>query len=102
MASHFAKGGRISDMDPEQAKALGHMMAEGGFIDLNPPRIDEDENYDSQNGKAARDPLYTDDQLSDDPWDSNEEGDEEEKEQESKLGMVDSIRKKMKLKANRD
>lgn len=100
MGVYAAEGGRVSPTESIMRKRK--MMAEGGYVDLNPPRDEGTEYYDNQNSKAAMKELYTDDDLDSDPWDSNESGDDREDKEENKLDMIGSIRKKMKTKANRD
>lgn len=109
MSSRMARGGEVnpkleqSRMSPtESIMRKRKMMAEGGYIDLNPPRDEGTEYYDNQNSKAAMKELYTDDELDSDPMDSNEHGDEREKDEENRLDMVEKIRRKERLKANRD
>jgi hypothetical protein len=92
----------MSRMSPAEAIMKKRKMAEGGYIDLNPPRDEGDEYYDNQNGKASMKELYTDDDLDSDPWDSNEDGDAREDDEENKLDMVEKIRRKERLKANKD
>lgn len=101
-----AHGGMISDRAKSIAEAImakkkmTKMMAEGGEAtledneeeDASPLTTEEEGNAD-----AAHEKIYDDDQLSEQPKDSNE--DDEELDDEDKNDMVGSIRKKMKAKS---
>lgn len=89
---HLAKGG-IADL----IRAKHKMMAEGGEVDLQDNSDEHLNEEDQLSYKAARKKTYYDDsQISRQPMDSNEHGDELS--DEDSHDMVSSIRKKMKYK----
>jgi hypothetical protein len=89
---HLAKGG-IAD----RIRAKHKMMAEGGEVDLQDNSDEHLNEEDQLSYKAARKKTYYDDsQISRQPMDSNEHGDELS--DEDSHDMVSSIRKKMKYK----
>jgi hypothetical protein len=89
---HLAKGG-IAD----RIRAKQKMMAEGGEVDLQDNSDEHLNEEDQLSYKAARKKTYYDDsQISRQPMDSNEHGDELS--DEDSHDMVSSIRKKMKYK----
>ena len=93
MASRFAKGGIAESIMRKRR------MAEGGEVDLEAnseesPNMEDQYSYDA-NGEEQYDLR----QLSKQPMDSNEMGDDREDESENKNDMISAIR--MKLKAKR-
>lgn len=96
MAGHFARGG-IAEAIMRKRK----MMADGGEVDINENAEESGSSpYDDMNNDAVLKELYDDDQISDQPEDSNEIGDPREEASENKLDMVDAIRKKIKKKVD--
>lgn len=107
-SEYLADGGYISpedEIDEENHASLAaaimakrKRMADGGEVDLQDNNGDEDlNNEDDMSFDAARKKTYFDDaQLSSQPEDSNEHGDELE--DADSHDMVGSIRKKMKMK----
>lgn len=74
--------------------------ADGGEVDLdkNAEEMLAGEPLEDLNEDAALKELYDDEQLDEQPEDSNEQGDEREHEEEDLHDMVSSIRKRMKYK----
>jgi hypothetical protein len=72
-------------------------MAGGGMVDLEESnQEDGDPSYEDQNTlAAAKKEVYDDSQLSADPMDSNESGDDREDESENHMDMVSAIRRKL-------
>ncbi len=120
MANHFAKGGMIdmeeeispSDMmsDDERASSIADAimrkrdkmkMAEGGMVDDGEVDLEANSEevgrspYDHMNQDAANKELYDLDQLSPQPMDSNEHGDDLDSD---KHDMISAIRAKLKAK----
>lgn len=98
----YAHGGDIEDHYDSIAEHVMAKMrakyAEGGMVDLN-ANSEEAPNYAyMDNHDAYMKEQYDLDQLSSQPEDSNEKGDEREEESENKHDLVDSVRKKMKAK----
>jgi len=99
-AQKMAHGGMV-DKPKSIAEAIMRkrkMMAEGGMVDIEENGEEMPNDLDELNEDAIKKELYDDDQLMAQPEDSNEMGDEEESERESKLGMIQSIRQKLKAK----
>lgn len=102
-AKKMAMGGEMDDMPEESPASIAEhimkkrKMAEGGEVDLQ-DNADEHLNEEDQlSFEAARKKTYFDDsQLSDQPEDSNEHGDELSDEDEH--DMVDKILKKRRMK----
>lgn len=92
MANHFASGGSVADAIRMKKK----MYSDGGMVDIQENGEEEGSSpYDRQNMEAVKKELYDDDQISEQPEDSNEHGDDIE---EDKHDMVGAIRKKIKSK----
>lgn len=106
----YAKGGQVENpkleqahMDMPRASSMAEaimrkrkMMAEGGMVDLDNHEDGDQAEFDDQNELAAKKELYDDEQLSPQPMDSNEHGDDLS--DEDKYDMVSSIRRRMKMK----
>lgn len=72
--------------------------ADGGMVDLEEESEEQPNYYDELNELAADEPQYDDDQLSAQPLDSNEDGDEYDSRDESdEHDMVDKIRQRIKM-----
>jgi hypothetical protein len=75
------------------------MLANGGEVDGADLETESEEDpnyYDQLDEEANKKEMYHDEQVENQPMDSNEHGDEEEKKKWSKMGMVDTIRSRMK------
>lgn len=103
MADHFAKGG-MADADEHYSSIADAILAkkkhakayaDGGMVDLEHNSEEEPNQYYGMDEDAAKKEMYDDDQLMDQPEDSNEHGDEIDSD---KHDMVDAIRKKIKYK----
>lgn len=77
-------------------KRKAKMMAAGGMVDLEANSEEDPNNEDQMSFEANGKEQYDLDQLSSQPEDSNETGDEREDDAENQHDMVSSIRKKMK------
>lgn len=99
MASHFAEGGEVDSHYDSIADAIMRKKkyADGGMTGDDsretPASLSP---YDDDNYDAILKETYDTDQLSPQPTDSNEIGDEEEKDSENKHDMISEIRKRMK------
>lgn len=112
-AVNKAKGGMIEKSDKAHAsedtdehyesiadailakKRKAKMMAEGGQVDLEEHSEEHSNLYDKLDEEIADEPIYDDTQISAQPEDSNEHGDDIESD---KHDMVDRIRSKMRAK----
>jgi len=97
MADHFAEGGLVESI----AEAVMRKMAEGGQVDLEHHSEEEPNQYYDMNEDTANEEQYDLSQLSKQPEDSNQKGDDEDDEESDKHGMVSAIRSKMKAKKGR-
>ena len=103
-ALHLAHGGDVDEHYDSIADAIlskkrkAKMMAEGGMVDLEENSEESPNNEDQMSFKANGKEQYDLSQLGDEPEDSNEHGDEREMSEENQHDMVDSIRRKMKMK----
>lgn len=78
-------------------KRKAKMMAEGGMVDIEENGEEESaDHFDALNHEAAMKELYDDEQISHQPMDSNEHGDELS--DEDAHDMVSMIRKKLRMK----
>ena len=103
----YAKGGSVRsemefDEDPRATSIADailekkHRMAEGGMVDIEENGEEEGSTpYDDMNADAAKKELYDDDQMSDQPEDSNEHGDEREDGESDKRDRIEAIRRRM-------
>lgn len=94
--------GTMADMIAKRLAHHMHKMAKGGEVGDRP--IDRDNNATEQDNyeddlsfDALGKKVYDDEQLSDQPMDSNETGDEEEKDSENKhdQSLISAIRKRL-------
>lgn len=93
MANHFAEGGSVTDSIMSKRKTYA---PEGG-VNINENAQENGWSpYEEYSTQAYKKELYDDDQLSAQPMDSNESGDDREDERSDKFDMVDKIRKKYK------
>lgn len=101
----YAKGGAVHPMDlmsdDERATSIADAilakrkkMADGGMVDMDNKESD-DNAFDDLNMDAVKKESYDDDQLSPQPMDSNETGDDREDESENHMDMVSAIRRKL-------
>ncbi len=97
MADHFAEGGEVEEHMDGIVDAImrKRKMAEGGMVDLNANSEEEPNQYDEMNADAANAEQFDDDQISPQPTDSNERGDEIESDMHD---LVSQIRAKLKAK----
>lgn len=98
MASHFAKGGEAK---MSLAEMIRHkkMMAEGGYVDIQENGDASLPEYDELNNLASKGKAYFDDsQLSSQPMDSNEHGDDLADEDKNGMGMLEQILHRMRSK----
>jgi hypothetical protein len=97
-------GGNLYHEKPEEDGIFGALkkkkMAEGGMVDLEANSRESKNNEDDYSFEALEKEMYDDSQLSEQPMDSNEHGDESEKaaENEHDSKIVSAIRKKYKRK----
>lgn len=106
MADHFAEGGEVSDddfagsiADAIMARKDRKKMADGGMVDLeaNSEEVGRSP-YDEENAEAGNKEQYDLSQLSSQPEDSNEMGDDREDVESDEHDMISKIRSKMKAK----
>jgi hypothetical protein len=91
----MARGGSVADAIMKKRK----MMADGGEVDLQDLSDEQLNSEDDMSYDAAGKKTYYDDsQLSKQPEDSNEHGDERESGEEDEHDMIAKIRSKMKSK----
>lgn len=103
-----AKGGSIQQADEAAEDMVANVMkrrkekmmkmADGGEVDLeeNSEEVSTKPGpYDDYDVEAADHPQYDDTQISEQPEDSNEHGDEEEKSAENEHDMISAIRRRM-------
>ena len=101
-ANAYAKGGEVEDHYDSIADAIlakkrkAKMMADGGQVSLEDNSREDLNNEDDMSFEAGLKEQYDDSQISAQPSDSNEHG--HVLADEDSHDMVDSIRKKMKLK----
>lgn len=107
MADHFADGGEVESLDSDDhyesiadailAKKRKSMeKPDSGSVDLDENAHEDGRSpYDEDNLYATKKELYDDDQMSPEPRDSNEYGDDIDSDEHD---MVSQIRKKMKAK----
>ncbi len=89
------RAGSIADAIMEKR----HRMAEGGMVDLEENSEERGRSpYDELNEAAGNEEQYDDSQISAQPTDSNEHGDDREDSEENQHDMVSRIRSKMKAK----
>ncbi len=94
---NYAEGGEVEEHYSSIADAIlakKRKMQEGA-VDINENAEEMPNQYDELNMEAAGKELYDDDQLSDQPMDSNEHGDDIDSDDHD---MISQIRKKMKSK----
>lgn len=102
----MAMGGQIGGMsDDARASSIAEaimrkrkakMMAEGGMVDLDEnAREDQENNMDQMNHEAAMKEIYDDSEISAQPEDSNEHGDDITADEHD---MISKIRAKMRAK----
>lgn len=102
MADHFAEGGMVDSIaEAVMRKVKSRMMAEGGMVDLEANSEEQPNQFDPMNAETANEEQYDLSQLSKQPKDSNELGDDREDEEENKDDMVSAIRKKVQAKKGR-
>lgn len=78
-----------------KAKDEEQMYADGGFVDIQDNGDEDPNEFNELNFDAAKKELYDDSQLSDQPEDSNEHGDDIDSD---KHDMISQIRRKLKSK----
>ena len=82
MTGQYADGGEVEDHYDGIASAImrkKRKMADGGMVDINENAQESGQTpYDNDNSEAYKKELYDDDQLSDQPTDSNEHGDSDD------------------------
>lgn len=87
MADHFSDGGIAESIMNKKR------MASGGMVDINENAEESGQSpYDNDNSEAYKKELYSDDQLSDQPMDSNEHGDSDDD-----YSISSQVRKRMKM-----
>jgi hypothetical protein len=98
-AAIMARRERMHDMIDSGSMDEDHAvkMADGGEVDLE-RNSEEDANLEDQlSFNAIKKEQYDLSQLDEQPEDSNEMGDEREKDSENKMDRVSAIRSKMKM-----
>jgi hypothetical protein len=103
MADHFSEGGDVeheSMVDAIMAhRAHAKLMADGGEVDLEANALEGPGEDDTQNLEASKKESYDDRQISAQPDDSNEHGDNLADADENDRDMVSAIIRKLKNKA---
>lgn len=101
MANHFAEGGDVDEHYDSIADAIvrkKHKAVADSQVDLAANSEEKPNYYDELNEMTANAEQYDVDQLSPQPRNSNEIGDEREDEESDKHDMVSQIRRKMRSK----
>lgn len=83
----------ISEKARSIAEAIRQKRMDKGVVDLEENSEEHPNGYDPLNELAANDPQYDDDQLSEQPWDSNQDG--MEMDEDPKYSLAKKIRRKM-------
>ncbi len=97
MEPAFAHGG-MADADEHYSSIADAILAKkrSGQADLAANSEEKPNLYDDLNADAAGEEQFDDGQISAQPEDSNEHGDEREKDSENKRNMISAIRAKFK------
>ena len=87
MADQFNEGSIVDSI----AETIMRKMANGGMVDLEHNSEEEPNQYYDANEDTANEEQYDDSQISAQPENSNEKGDEREKKKEDHLGRADGL-----------